>query len=168
MSDDKIMEANVNADEINVEDIMKSIRKQIKDNGIDKQKLNIVDREGQAKADKIAARYNSDPNAKIVDKDHVEESLRYLSCNYEVQPYELLEGNKIKVFIKKVVRKMASFFVLPIVRQQNTLNYNYYKVIESIYEANKTNNELKSQIGTLEEQVKEISEKIKLFEGEGK
>lgn len=85
-----------------------------------------------------------------------------------MQPYELLEGNKIKVFIKKVVRKMASFFVLPIVRQQNTLNYNYYKVIESIYEANKTNNELKSQIGTLEEQVKEISEKIKLFEGEGK
>ena len=65
----------------------------------------------------------------------------------------------IAVFFKKVIRKITGFFVLPVVRQQNTLNYYYYRVAETIGEVKSDNEELKKRAELLEKRVKVLEEK---------
>lgn len=106
---------------INVEEIMEGIRKNIRESGADKIPLTFAEKPVQPTHDS-----SGDINSRL------NEAVSYLSYNYEVQPYQLLTGNPIKCFVKKVIRKVVSFFFLPIVAQQNTLNYYYYQVAESV------------------------------------
>ncbi len=124
--------------EINVEKIMEDIRKEIKASGKDQIPLSF--------SDKGSSSSNSS------------EALNYLSTHYEIEPYEYLTGNKIKVFVKKVIRKLNSFVYLPVVREQNTLNYYYYKIIESCNETNKENDKLEDRIDSLERRIKALED----------
>ena len=105
------------SENIDVVKIMEEIRQNIKDSGADKIPLSFVDRRS---------------DTAVSSGDRLDDAVRYISYNYEVQPYQMLTGNPVKVFIKKCIRKAASFFFLPIVGQQNTLNYSYLLVSESV------------------------------------
>lgn len=122
--------------EISVEKIMEDIRNDIKASGRDKIPLSFND------TGSTASNSNS--------------ALSYISTHYEIEAYEYLTGNKLKVFVKKVIRKLNSFFYLPVVRQQNTLNYYYYKVIEATYDTNKENQALKKRIDALEDRISKL------------
>ncbi len=98
---------------IDVTKIMEQIRQDIKESGADRIPLSFQD--------------SNTSSASTLD-----EAVRYLAYNYEVTAYQMLEGNKIKRFFKKCIRKAGSFFVLPIVAQQNKLNYHYYMVCEAV------------------------------------
>lgn len=124
---------------IDVTKIMEQIRQEIKESGRDKIPLSFADESSGASASGL------------------DEAVRYLAYNYEVTAYRMLEGNKIKRFIKKCIRKAGSFFVLPIVAQQNKLNYNFYMVCEAvknqkgeIEDLQKTLTELEQKVGALE------------------
>lgn len=130
---------------IDVEKIMSEIRADIVNSGRDKEPLSFADQEAAA--------------ANGHKGESIEEAIDYISCNYEVQPYEVLRGNKLAVLFKKVIRKVTGFFILPIVRQQNTLNYYYYRVAETISAVKTDNEELLKKIDVLEKRVAEIENK---------
>lgn len=130
--------------DINVEAIMKGIRDDIKASGRDKEALSFIDQE--AALDK-----------KSTDTG-LEDAVDYLSYNYEVKPYQLLQGNKIAVFFKRLIRRLTSFLIMPIVAQQNTLNYYYYRVCENILTVKKDNDELKARAELLEKRISALEE----------
>ena len=129
---------------IDVERIMSDIRDEIKRSGRDKEQLSFEDPE------RLAASKGASSDLKT--------AVDYISCNYEVQPYEPLGGNFIVVFVKRVIRKLTGFFLLPIVRQQNTLNYYYYKISENVADMKDGNEELKERIELLEKRVSKLEE----------
>jgi len=123
---------------IDVTKIMEQIRQDIKESGADRIPLSFQD--------------SNSSSASTLD-----EAVRYLAYNYEVTAYQMLEGNKLKRFFKKCIRKAGSFFVLPIVAQQNKLNYHYYMVCEAvknqkneIADLQKTLSDLESKVDALE------------------
>ncbi len=126
---------------VDIEKIMESIRDEIVRTGKDKEPLSFEDVE--------STKRNGD----------LDEAIDYISYNYEVQPYEPLPGNRIKVFFKKVIRKITGFFILPVVRQQNTLNYYYYRISETIGEVKSDNVELKKRADDLEKRIRALEQK---------
>ncbi len=130
---------------IDVEKIMERIRQEIKDTGADKIPLSFEER----KTDRI------EDTAVDSDGSRLDEAVKYISYNYEVQPYQQLTGNPVKVFIKNAIRKTASFFFLPVVGQQNTLNFNYFLVSEAVRDQKKEIEELKKTVDELTKKAKE-------------
>ena len=123
---------------IDVTKIMEQIRQDIKESGADRIPLSFQD-------------------SNSTEASTLDEAVRYLAYNYEVTAYQMLEGNKLKRFFKKCIRKAGSFFVLPIVAQQNKLNYHYYMVCEAvknqkneIADLQKTLTDLESKVDALE------------------
>ena len=130
---------------IDVKKIMSDIREEIKVTGRDKEPLSFIDHD--------TALDHSAGDCTL------EEALDYISYNYEVKPYEVLQGNKIAVFIKRIIRRLTSFLIMPIVAQQNTLNYHFYKVSEAIERVKKDNDEYQKRIDTLEKKLAEMDSK---------
>ena len=126
---------------IDVTKIMEEIRANIKESGADKIPLSFSDESSGASASTL------------------DDAVRYLAYNYEVTAYKMLEGNKIKRFFKKCIRKAGSFFVLPIVAQQNKLNYHYYMVCEAVRNQKNEIEDLQKTLADLESKVDALEEK---------
>ena len=126
---------------IDVTKIMEEIRANIKESGADKIPLSFADESSGASASTL------------------DEAVRYLAYNYEVTAYKMLDGNKIKRFFKKCIRKAGSFFVLPIVAQQNKLNYHYYMVCEAVRNQKNEIEDLQKTLADLESKVDALEEK---------
>ena len=125
---------------IDVTKIMEQIRQDIKESGADRIPLSFQD--------------SNSSSASTLD-----EAVRYLAYNYEVTAYQMLEGNKIKRFFKKCIRKAGSFFVLPIVAQQNKLNYHYYMVCEAVKNQKNEIEDLQKTLTSLEAKVDALEKK---------
>ena len=128
---------------IDVKKIMEEIRTNIKESGADKIPLSFQDTSSGASASTL------------------DEAVRYLAYNYEVTAYQMLEGGKIKRFFKKCIRKAGSFFVLPIVAQQNKLNYHYYMVCEAVKNQKNEIEDLEKTLASLEARVASLEENKK-------
>lgn len=128
---------------IDVTRIMEEIRANIKESGADRIPLSFQDSSSGASSSTL------------------DEAVRYLAYNYEVTAYQMLEGNKFKRFFKKCIRKAGSFFVLPIVAQQNKLNYNYYMVCEAVKNQKNEIEDLEKTLAGLEAKVAALEEKKK-------
>ena len=125
---------------IDVTKIMEQIRQDIKESGADRIPLSFQD-------------------SNSTEASTLDEAVRYLAYNYEVTAYQMLEGNKIKRFFKKCIRKAGSFFVLPIVAQQNKLNYHYYMVCEAVKNQKNEIADLKKTLTDLESKVDALEKK---------
>lgn len=128
------------AEVINVEKIMDEIRENIKTSGADKIPLTIADQ-------KVA-------KAEAEGPTDLEQAVEYLTYNYEVQPCQLLTGNPVKVFVKRCIRKLAGYFFLPIVQQQNALNQYYLYVAETVVDQKNEIKTLKAELERLEKEAK--------------
>ena len=137
------MADNAAANGIDVTKIMEEIRANIKESGADKIPLSFADE-------------TSGTTASTLD-----EAVRYLAYNYEVTAYQMLEGGRFKRFFKKCIRKAGSFFVLPIVAQQNKLNYNYYMVCEAVKNQKNEIEDLEKTLASLEARVASLEESKK-------
>lgn len=126
---------------IDVTKIMEEIRANIKESGADRIPLSFQDTSSGASASTL------------------DEAVRYLAYNYEVTAYRMLEGNKLKRFFKKCIRKAGSFFVLPIVAQQNKLNYHYYMVCEAVKNQKNEIEDLQKTLTSLEAKVDALEKK---------
>ena len=133
--------------DINVEKIMSDIRADIVAKGRDKEALSFIDQEAALDS------HSSDSG--------LEDAVDYISYNYEVKPYDILQGNKIAVFVKRVIRKLTSFLIMPIVAQQNTLNYYYYRVSEAILSVKKENDDLLKRAELLEKRLSALENSSK-------
>ena len=68
-----------------------------------------------------------------VNWDDMQESLRYVNGNYTIQYYWPFTGGRIKVFLKRVVRKLAKCLLLPIVVKQTEMNAFLVRCVNSLY-----------------------------------
>ena len=69
----------------------------------------------------------------------------------EIQYYRPLRtNNKIKALIQKVVEKMCSFLIVPIVVEQNAINANLARQIEELQKKNRQ----------MEEEIKELRKRV--------
>ena len=86
----------------------------------------------------------------------IEEQLDILRNSWEIQPNKLLIGNILVVFIRKIIRKLIKFYIMPIVSEQNVFNRSILNILEK-------NFELKFKIEDLCDRVEQMKRKIKKF-----
>ena len=107
---------------INIEEIMAEIKRSIKEKNLTADMLSFEDV----------------PYEKAVDMssggsiEECDTALSYLNTHYYIQPYKELGGNPLKVFFKKVIRKLTKFYVEPVVFEQNEFNANTAKVLNTL------------------------------------
>lgn len=136
---------------INIETIMQEIKAEIREKGYTNDLLSfndiVVDTSTMSvtKFDKIAF------NEEIYTVNH----------SWNVQAYRVLNGSRIAVFFKKVIRKMVYFFVEPIVLEQNGFNASIVRIMNQM---NCYVDETKQENSVLKKQIEELTEKIKQFE----
>ena len=135
-------------EKINIEEIMAEIKQSIKDQGLTADMLSFEDV----------------PYRKNAQSGSASEALDYVSTHYYIQPYKELQGNPVKVFIKKVIRKLTKFYVEPVVFEQNDFNANAVTVMKSLAESGSA--DLGGRVETLELANKELIIRLDKLERE--
>ncbi len=136
---------------IDIEEIMAEIKRDIKEKGLTEDMLGFED-----------VPYKKP--VQIGGSEQADDALAFLNANCSVQPYKELKGNPLKVFFKKVIRKLVKFYVEPVVQEQNDLNINTVTVLNALSE-NKTE-DISDRIATLELAQKELLRRIDKLERE--
>lgn len=148
---------------INIEEIMAQIKREIEEKGLTPDMLSFED-----VPYKKPVQVSAETGASLSAAD---EALAYVNAHHYIQPYKPLAGNPIKVFIKKVIRKLTKFYVEPVVFEQNSFNaaaVNVLNVMKSSAESRQEGNsgELMSRLETLELAQKELRSRIDSLERE--
>jgi len=133
---------------IDIEKIMEEIRQGIKEQGLTADMLSFEDV----------------PYRKSAIGGSVSEALDYISTHYYIQPYKELKGNPVKVFVKKVLRKLMKFYVEPAVFEQNDFNANAVTVMKSVSESR--SDDMSGRVETLELAQKELVLRLDKLERE--
>ena len=122
------------SEQINVESIMKEIKKEIEVKGYTNDLLSFE-------------------NVNKFDKVKFNEDIYVANHEWEVNPYRPLQGGKVTVFFKKAIRKLVYFFVEPIVMAQDGFNASIVRLMNQmncyIEEKDKEIAELKKEIEEL-------------------
>ena len=98
---------------INTEEIMNQIRAEIKEKGLDSSMLSFEEIPFQQEVS------HAEQNFQLAS---LQQSAEYLNIRNQIEPYKPLEGNFLIVFIKKIIRKLVKFYIMPIITEQNALN----------------------------------------------
>ncbi|MCD8068121.1 MAG: hypothetical protein LUE87_04385 [Lachnospiraceae bacterium] len=98
-------------EQIDVEAIMQDIRKKIEEKGYRKSDLHFADITGPGEA--CPENFTAETFSSMVD---------FMNARSQVNCDGVLQGNKIAVLIKKVIRKIIRFYIWPIVNDQNFFN----------------------------------------------
>ena len=138
------MEAN----NINIEEIMAGIKREIKEKGLTSDMLSFEDV----------------PYRRSTAGGSPDEALDYIRSNYTVQPYKELNGNPVKVLFKKVIRKLTKFYVEPVFEEQNIFNANAVTVISHLAETDL--GKINSRVEALELANKELMLRLDKLERE--
>lgn len=109
----------INIDNINVEEIMAKIRQNIKNKGyLEEEKIN-----------------NFDFTPKISEEDNFRYDLDILNRVWNINlEREILSRNKLFSFIKKVIRKLTRWYVVPMMQDQIIFNSYAVKIINNLNE----------------------------------
>lgn len=129
---------------INIENIMEQIKNDISAKGYTNDLLSFDD---------VVVDVSS-MNVLKFDRVKFNEDLYVANHEWEVNPYRPLQGGKVRVFIRKVIRKLVYFFVEPIVMAQDGFNASIVRMMNQmscyIDEQNKEIESLKAKISELE------------------
>ena len=137
--------------DINIELIMQEIKAGIKEKGYTNDLLSFND----------IVVDTSTMNVSKFDKISFNEEIYTVNHTWNVQAYRVINGSKIALFFKKVMRKMVYFFVEPIVLEQDGFNASIVRLMNQM---NCYVDETKEQNLALKKQVEDLTEKIKQFE----
>lgn len=132
---------------INIEEIMAQIKREIKEKGLTPDMLSFEDVPYSK-----PVQVTREGGSSLADAD---DALAHMNAHYYVQPYKPIAGNPLKVFIKKVIRKLTKFYVEPVVFEQNEFNANTVSVLNTFRgaiegQASKEDSGLADRIETLE------------------
>lgn len=134
---------------VNVEEIMKQIRAEIAEKGLQDDAIEFETIMG----------IDSTDGSREFNCKRLNESVIYLNGNWEVSAYRQLYAvsgfkGKLFVFVKKVIRKLTKFYVEPIVADQNQFNASVTRSMNEmkkfVRETQQENQELKKRIEELE------------------
>ena len=144
----------INIDNINIEEIMAKIRQNIKDKGyVEEEKIN-----------------NFDFTPKISEEDNFKYDLNVLNQVWNINlEREILSRNNLFSFVKKVIRKVMRWYIVPMMQDQITFNSYAVRVINSLYkQLNNKNEEIKRLLNEKDEEIKRLlnekNERIKRLE----
>lgn len=144
---------------INIEEIMSQIKREIKEKNLTADMLSFEDVPYEKPTDMSSG-------SSLEDCDS---ALTYMNTHYYIQPYKELQGNPLKVFFKKVIRKLIKFYVEPVVFDQNDFNANTTKALNSLRSAVNTDSEssdMNDRLQVLELAQKELTKRIDSLERE--
>ena len=109
---------------VDVEKIMEEIRKNIKERGYTEEMLSFSEAASDAEIQ------NGIPvDDAIYNETEMNQYIQAARASHNIPYYELMAGNKAKVFVKRVVRKLMAFQMQPLRDRQNQFNYN---IIQSV------------------------------------
>ena len=132
---------------IDVEEIMQSIRKEIKEKGYKTSDLKFADV-------KVVCIDSIEGAETCFDINRMRFELEQVASLQSLQIVYPITGNKIKVFAKKLIRKMIAFHVNKIANEQNAYNYHNSVCIAQMYkyaeETQKRMDELEAKIAYFE------------------
>jgi len=100
---------------IDVEKIMKEIRLEIQEKGLNESMLSFQDVDGGEMP-------NGFQTAEKYDPGELERLVQQANLRSNVPWYHRMEGNACANFIKKVIRKLIRFMIIPVVGEQNAFN----------------------------------------------
>ncbi|MBP3746590.1 MAG: hypothetical protein J6I47_03885 [Ruminococcus sp.] len=144
---------------INVEEIMSQIKREIKEKNLTADMLSFEDVPYEKPTDMSSG-------SSLEDCDS---ALTYMNTHYYIQPYKELQGNPLKVFFKKAIRKLTKFYVEPVVFEQNDFNANTTKALNSLRSAVNNGSEssdMNDRLQVLELAQKELTKRIDSLERE--
>lgn len=127
--------------QINVEDIMREIRRNV---NMDDDLANMptfqdiplrVDEKALPEEPVRVSADMSGMEGSNADWDEMRENLLYINKNYTIQYYWNFAGGRIKVFFKRVIRKLAKCLLLPIVVKQTEFNAGLVRCVNNLYAA---------------------------------
>ncbi len=150
-----------NKNEIDIEAIMAQINQDIKDKGLSADMLSFED-----------IPFKKATNVCDASINEIEEAMCCLNAHYYVQPYKNLSGNPVKVFIRKIIRKLVKFYVEPVVFEQNNLNANTVKALNYLVKnvsENGSNTDIQKlalQLEEMENTQKQLIQRIDSLEKE--
>lgn len=130
---------------INVEEIIREIRDEIKKRGYTDEMLGFSEITYSSEAETV---YNISTCKEIVCN---------LNCNWNVEWYREIPGNNFIRFLKKVIRKSCAFLIRPMSEQQVFFNAN---VTNGFNQLMAYIEDLENQKSTYEEEIKSLEEKI--------
>ena len=144
----------INIDNINVEEIMNKIRQNIKNKGyLEEEKIN-----------------NFDFTPKISEEDNIRYDLDVLNQVWNINlEREILSRNKLFSFLKKVIRKLTRWYIIPILQDQITFNSYAVRVINNLNkQLDKKNEEIINLLNERDKGIKRLldekDERIKKLE----
>lgn len=148
---------------INIEEIMAQIKREIQEKGLTPDMLSFEDVPYSK-----PVQVTREGGASLADAD---DALAHMNAHYYVQPYKPIAGNPVKVFIKKVIRKLTKFYVEPVVFEQNEFNANTVSVLNTFRgaidgQSHQDRSELTGRIETLELAQKELLRRLDKLERE--
>jgi len=109
---------------VNTEEIMKQIRTEIKEKGLDSSLLSF---EEIPFAQEVS---HADSNFQPAS---LQQSAEYLNIRNQIEAYKPVEGNFLVVLIKKIIRKLVKFFIMPIMTEQNALNLHTANAVQQVH-----------------------------------
>lgn len=89
------------------------------------------------------------------------QSIKLASAAHNISYYEPMAGNKIKVFIKRVLRKLMAFQMLPLRDRQNQFNY---QILQSVRLLDARVNELEDALLRKEALIEELEARIQTLD----
>lgn len=108
---------------VNTEEIMKQIRTEIKEKGLDSSVLSFEEIPFTPEISRADS--NFQPAS-------LQQSAEYLNIRNQIEAYKPLEGNFLIVFIKKILRKLIKFYIMPIMTEQNALNLHTANAVQQV------------------------------------
>ncbi len=141
--------------EINTEEIMKQIRKEIQEKGLTEEMLSFE--EIPYAEEKFSVQGN-------FQLQSLQQSAEYLSVRNQIQAEKPIEGNFLVVWVKKLIQKLLKFYILPVMTEQNALNLHTANAVQQIsqyiQETEQERQELKQEIELLKKENQELREKL--------
>jgi hypothetical protein len=133
---------------MNVENIMEEIRREIELKGYRNESIAFLDVPTRVEAGAVAHPYT------------LEGRLSVLKDNHSVTACRKLQTGPVKMFVKKIIRKLVKFYVEPIVVDQNNVNGLVTSCLQDMYldmtalqykykQLEEENNELKKKLEEL-------------------
>lgn len=111
------------SENINVDEIVNQIRAEIKEKGLELSMLSFEDVPFDKEVSHTETHF---------ELSSLVQSADYMNARNQIEPYKEISGNPISVFIKKVIRKLVKFYIMPIMTEQNALNYHCANAVNQI------------------------------------
>lgn len=111
------------SENINVDEIVNQIRAEIKEKGLEPSMLSFEDIPFDKEVSHTETHF---------ELSSLVQSADYMNARNQIEPYKEISGNPISVFIKKVIRKLVKFYIMPIMTEQNALNYHCANAVNQI------------------------------------